>query len=96
MVEAQWSREVSRPTESELPYADCVGQRPPRRGTHVSNDDGRSWRMGNIIDLGGRGHYNGAMEATLAELCDGRMYMLLRTNLDRFSGSPPASALRSV
>ena len=52
--------------------------------THVSSDDGRSWRMGNIIDLGGLWHHDGAMEATLAELYDGRMYMLIRTNLDRF------------
>ena len=51
---------------------------------HVSNDDGKTWREGNILDLGGRGHHDGAMEATLAELSDGRIYMLIRTNLDYF------------
>jgi len=52
--------------------------------SHVSNDDGKSWRTGNIIDLGGRGDHDGAIEATLAELSDGRVMMLLRTNLDHF------------
>jgi len=49
-----------------------------------SDDEGKSWRRGNIIDLGGRGHHDGAMEPTLVELKDGRLWMLIRTNLDYF------------
>jgi hypothetical protein len=52
--------------------------------SYVSADDGKTWRRGNVLDLGGYGDHDGAMEATLAELGDGRLMMLLRTNLDRF------------
>jgi hypothetical protein len=52
--------------------------------TCVSADDGKTWRRGNIIDLGGRGNHDGGIEATLAELSNGRLLMLMRTNLDRF------------
>lgn len=52
--------------------------------TCVSADDGKTWRRGNIIDLGGRGNHDGAMEPTLVELSNGRVMMLIRTTLDRF------------
>ena len=52
--------------------------------TYVSGDDGASWSNSNTIDLGGHGHHDGAFEATLAELKDGRLMMLIRTTLDRF------------
>lgn len=59
---------------------------PSRHGscTYVSADEGKSWRRSNIIDLGGHGHHDGAMEPTLEELEDGRLWMLIRTNWDRF------------
>jgi sialidase-1 len=50
--------------------------------TCVSGDEGKTWQRGNVIDLGGRGHHDGAMEATVAELSSGRLLMLIRTNLD--------------
>ncbi len=50
----------------------------------VSDDAGRSWRRGNFIDLGGHGHHDGALEPTVAELSDGRLLMLIRTNLGVF------------
>lgn len=49
-----------------------------------SDDEGLTWRRSNWIDLGGRGHHDGAFEPTLAELSDGRLLMLIRTSLDRF------------
>jgi len=52
--------------------------------TYVSDDDGVTWQRSNVIDLGGRGHHDGAMEATIVELRDGRLWMLIRTNEDRF------------
>lgn len=49
-----------------------------------SDDDGKSWRRSNWIDLGGHGHHDGAFEPTVAELPDGRLLMLIRTGFDRF------------
>ena len=64
---------------------ECLLRNPGRHGTYTvrSTDDGATWRPSNLIDLGGRGHHDGAMEATLTELSDGRVLMLLRTTLDR-------------
>lgn len=50
----------------------------------VSDDDGRTWQRSNLLDLGGHGHHDGATEPMVAELSDGRLLMLIRTNLDRF------------
>lgn len=49
-----------------------------------SDDEGKTWKKSNIIDLGGHGHHDGATEPTIAELSDGKILMLIRTNLDRF------------
>lgn len=49
-----------------------------------SDDEGMTWRRSNWIDLGGRGHHDGAVEPMLVELKDGRLMMLIRTNLDWF------------
>ncbi|MBC8234493.1 exo-alpha-sialidase [bacterium] len=59
---------------------------PSRHGmcTYVSADNGKTWERSNIIDLGGHGHHDGAMEAIVVELQDGRLLMLLRTNWDYF------------
>ena len=51
---------------------------------YVSADSGQTWRPSNVIDLGGHGHHDGAIEPTLVELEDGRLWMLIRTNLDYF------------
>lgn len=51
---------------------------------YYSDDDGKTWHSDQIIDLGGHGHHAGAMEPTLAELNDGRVWMLIRTNWDFF------------
>lgn len=50
----------------------------------ISDDEGRTWQRSNLIDFGGHGHHDGAMEPTVAELGDGRLLMLIRTTLDRF------------
>jgi Neuraminidase (sialidase) len=51
---------------------------------YYSDDDGKTWHSDQVIDLGGHGHHDGAMEPTLAELSDGRVLMLIRTNWDYF------------
>ena len=50
----------------------------------ASDDDGQTWTGSNWIDLGGHGHHDGATEPGVTELSDGRLLMLIRTNLDRF------------
>lgn len=52
--------------------------------TYTSGDDGATWQRSNLIDLGGAGHHDGAMEATLVQLRDGRLWKLIRTTLGRF------------
>jgi hypothetical protein len=49
-----------------------------------SDDEGKTWQRSNLLDIGGRGHHDGLIEATLAELMDGRLWMLCRTNLGKF------------
>lgn len=50
--------------------------------THASDDDGKTWKQSNGIDLGkygGYGDHGGGIEPTLAQLHDGRLWMLIRT-----------------
>jgi len=48
--------------------------------TYCSDDQGKTWKASNVIDLGGAGHHGGVTEATIIELKDGRLLMLIRTN----------------
>jgi sialidase-1 len=50
----------------------------------TSDDDGKTWKRSNLIDLGGHGDHSGAMEPSVAELSDGRLLMLIRTHWGRF------------
>lgn len=52
--------------------------------TYSSADNGKTWDRSNIIDLGGSGNHGGVSEGTLTRLRDGRLWLLMRTNLDRF------------
>ncbi|RAJ93110.1 BNR repeat protein [Larkinella arboricola] len=52
--------------------------------TYTSKNEGKSWTRSTIIDLGGTGHHGGVTEATLEQLKDGRLWLLLRTNWGRF------------
>lgn len=52
--------------------------------TYFSDDDGQTWKPSNIIDLGGTGHHGGVTEATIAQLKNGSVLMLLRTNWQQF------------
>jgi sialidase-1 len=65
---------------------EVVLTRPGRWGIYVfvSPDEGATWTRSNLLDLGGNGHHDGAIEPTLVELQDGRLLMLIRTSLDRF------------
>ena len=52
--------------------------------TYRSSDDGRTWERSNIIDLGGIGHHDGAIESTIVQREDDSVWMLMRTNWGRF------------
>lgn len=48
--------------------------------TYTSKTNGFNWIRSNVIDLGGVGHHSGVTEATIEQLEDGRIWMLMRTN----------------
>lgn len=48
--------------------------------TYTSKTNGYNWVRSNVIDLGGVGHHSGVTEATIEQLTDGRLWMLMRTN----------------
>jgi sialidase-1 len=48
--------------------------------TYTSKTNGFNWIRSNVIDLGGVGHHSGVTEATIEQLKDGRLWMLMRTN----------------
>ena len=52
--------------------------------TYTSRNEGEDWERSNIIDLGGIGHHSGVTEATIEQLSDGRIWMLMRTNWGSF------------
>jgi sialidase-1 len=47
---------------------------------YYSDDDGKSWRHSNTIDLGGNGHHGGISESTILEKKDASLLQLIRTN----------------
>ncbi|MBL4886136.1 MAG: exo-alpha-sialidase, partial [Planctomycetaceae bacterium] len=46
---------------------------------YVSTDQGKTWARTRYLDIGGRGDHAGAIEGTLEELQDGRLWLLLRS-----------------
>jgi hypothetical protein len=56
--------------------------------TYVSDDQGKTWKPSNTIDLGaygGYGDHGGGIEGTVVERRDGKLWMLLRTPQGCFS-----------
>lgn len=49
--------------------------------TYVSDDQGKTWKASNLLDMEttDAGDHGGTMEGTVAQLSDGRVYILLRT-----------------
>ncbi|MEO6136550.1 MAG: sialidase family protein [Ginsengibacter sp.] len=52
--------------------------------TYSSKDEGITWMQSNIIDKGGIGDHSGVTEATIQQLNNGNIWMLMRTNWGKF------------
>jgi len=48
--------------------------------TYATKDQGATWTASNTLDLGGIGHHDGAIEASLVQRKDNTLWMLIRTN----------------
>ncbi len=46
---------------------------------YLSSDAGKTWKKMRTLDIGGRGDHAGAIEGTLEQLRDGRIWLLLRS-----------------
>jgi len=53
----------------------------------VTRDKGESWELGGGVDIGQCGDHAGAVEPSVVELRDGRLWMQIRTNLGYFMDS---------
>ena len=76
-------RDMIETSEGNIVFTSMMMQHSPGRHavvTYTSGDEGKSWTRSNVIDLGGIGHHAGVTEATIEQLEDGRLWMLLRTN----------------
>lgn len=46
---------------------------------YVSTDEGKTWQRTRYLDIGGQGDHAGAIEGTVVELEDGRLWLLMRS-----------------
>jgi len=80
-------RDIKETREGNIVLTTMMLKHNPGRHTvltYTTKNDGKSWIRSNIIDFGGSGNHGGVMESTLEQLKDGRLWMLLRTNLGYF------------
>ncbi|MBG86735.1 MAG: hypothetical protein CMO80_07530 [Verrucomicrobiales bacterium] len=76
-------RDMIQTREGTIVFTSMMLRHKPGRHTvvtYASRDDGRTWQQSNVIDLGGIGHHGGATEATIVQLADGSLLMLMRSN----------------
>ena len=81
------NRDIIETSDGSIVFTSMIMRHNPGHHTvltYTSKDEGKTWAAGNIIDLGGTGNHSGVMESTLAQLKDGRLWMLLRTNWGNF------------
>ncbi len=68
-----------------VPFSHYVAQ-PGRlvSRTVVSADGGKTWKLSNMLDIGGAGDHEGALEPCVVELKDKRLWMIIRTSRQLF------------
>lgn len=77
------NRDIIETEEGNIIFTSMMMRHNPGRHTvvtYTSKTNGKNWIRSNVIDLGGIGHHGGVTEATIEQLKDGRIWMLLRTN----------------
>ena len=77
------NRDIKETKDGHVVFATMMMRHNPGRHTvvtYTTKDDGKTWVRSNVLDLGGSGDHAGAMESTLEQLKDGRLWMLLRTD----------------
>src|SRR5690606_29785709 len=80
-------RDIIETSDGSIVFTSMIMRHNPGHHTvltYTSKDEGKTWTASNIIDLSGTGNHSGVMESTLAQLKDGRLWMLLRTNWGNF------------
>ncbi len=80
-------RDIIETSDGSIVFTSMIMRHNPGHHTvltYTSKDEGKTWTASNIIDLGGTGNHSGVMESTVAQLKDGRLWMLLRTNWGNF------------
>ena len=80
-------RDMIQTRDGTIVFTSMMMQHAPGRHsvvTYSSADEGKTWRRSNVIDRGGIGHHAGVTEATIEQLRDGRIWMLMRTNWKTF------------
>ncbi len=80
-------RDMIRTRDGTIVFTSMMMRHGPGRHTvvtYASTDEGRTWQRSNVIDRGGVGHHGGVTEATIEQLHDGRIWLLMRTNWKTF------------
>lgn len=64
-----------------VPFSQYVAQ-PGRLVSRTvgSSDGGETWKLSNMLDIGGSGDHEGALEPCVVELKDKRLWMIIRTS----------------
>lgn len=77
------NRDITETREGNIIFTSMMMRHNPGHHTvvtYTSKNNGLNWIRSNVIDLGGVGHHSGVTEATIEQLKDGRIWMLMRTN----------------
>ena len=81
------NRDIKELNDGKVIFTSQMMRHGPGRNfvvTYITSDNGQTWTRSNAVDLGGFGTHGGVMESTLEQLKNGRLWMLLRTNLGFF------------
>ena len=76
-------RDILETKEGRIVFTSMKMRNNPGRHTvltYCSDDQGVTWKPSNVIDLGGAGDHDGVTEATILELKEGKVLMLMRSN----------------